>query len=681
MHMEDPTNLNVCILQDSIKAFNLSQHVKIPTHNKGHTLDVIITTNSTGFNNVSELVPGPYISDHRLLILETTINKLEPQTITTKGRKPTKNINNIFKEKFNDKEVLNSTTLDDAINHFTKEVLKAIDDIAPLKKVNTTNRKPKPWYDEDLKQQRTIRKNRERKWMKYHEDHLWKAFVRERNRHNTMLKFKKNACLHKIIKTNSNNTRKLYKLVSELTGSSKPNPMPDAQSDKDLAEGFAQFFRQKIDGIQQQFNHIPQYIVPPRATPALKSFTTIAENDLLKLIMEMPTKTCENDIIPTKLLKEILPTIIPSLTKIANLSINKGVFSEKWKSATVKPLIKSQSKGTTHQNYRPVSNLTFLSKVVEKITLNQFTQHCEDCHLLQDYQSAYRKHHSCEASLIKLVNDLLWAMEKQEVTAMTVLDLSAAFDTVDHDLPLAVLDQRFGVKGTALKWYEQYLKLRKFKVTINNTYSNEQTINYSVPQGSIQGAFLFNAYASMITEVIPLTLELMGYADDHLIRKPFKPGNTIGNTESDTITIMEDSMLGVSKWMNEVRLKLNKSKTDFIYFGSKHQLKKCTFDKININSETIQRSDTVKYLGGHLDQNLNFRKHVITKCKAAMMNIWKIRLIRKFLTRDICHQLTLSLAISHLNYSNAILIGCPDTTLSLMQKVQNTAARMVLNKH
>ena len=120
---------------------------------------------------------------------------------------------------------------------------------------------------------------------------------------------------------------------------------------------------------------------------------------------------------------------------------------------------------------------------------------------------------------------------------------------------------------------------------------------------------------------------------------------------------------------------------EFIYFGSRQQLKKCTFDKININNKTIQRSDTVKYLGGHLDQNLNFKKHVITKCKAAMMNIRKIRLIRKFLTREICHQLTLLLAISHLDYSNAILIGCLDTTLGLMQKVQNTAARMVLNKH
>ena len=102
---------------------------------------------------------------------------------------------------------------------------------------------------------------------------------------------------------------------------------------------------------------------------------------------------------------------------------------------------KTSNKVTKQRNRPPKlqtsqqSNLPL--QVVEKITLNQFTQHCEDHHLLPDYQSTYRKHHSCETSLIKLVNDLLWAMEKQEVTAMTVLDLSAAFDTVDHDLLLA----------------------------------------------------------------------------------------------------------------------------------------------------------------------------------------------------------------------------------------------------
>ena len=179
---------------------------------------------------------------------------------------------------------------------------------------------------------------------------------------------------------------------------------------------------------------------------------------------------------------------------------------------------------------------------------------------------------------------------------MTILDLSTAFNMVNHDLLLEVLNKRLGVNGRALKWYEQYLKPRKFKVSINNTYSKELTINYSVPQGSIQRSFLFNAYASTISDVIPPTLKLMGYVDDHSIRKPFKPGNSNNNTEPDTIAIMEDSMLEVRRWMNEVRLKLTESKTEFIYFGSRQQLKKCTFDKININNKTTQRSDTVKYL-------------------------------------------------------------------------------------
>ena len=157
MHMDDPNNQNVCILQDSIEAFDLIQHVKIPTHNKGHTLDVVITTKSARFNNVKDIIPGPYISDHRLLILKTAINKVEPQKVTTKTRKSINNINNVFKEKFNDKEILDSTTLDEAINHFATEVLNTLEEITPQKIVKITNRKSKPWYDEDLKQQRTTR--------------------------------------------------------------------------------------------------------------------------------------------------------------------------------------------------------------------------------------------------------------------------------------------------------------------------------------------------------------------------------------------------------------------------------------------------------------------------------------------------------------------------------------------
>ena len=136
--------------------------------------------------------------------------------------------------------------------------------------------------------------------------------------------------------------------------------------------------------------------------------------------------------------------------------------------------IKSLSKGTTQQIYRPVINLTFISKVVEKITLKQFTKHCEDHHLLPNYQPANRKFHSCETSLIKLVNDLPWAMERQEVTAVTMLDLSVAFAVVNHNILLEVPNKRFGIKEKALKWYEQYLTLRRLKISINNTTHNSK---------------------------------------------------------------------------------------------------------------------------------------------------------------------------------------------------------------
>ena len=152
-------------------------------------------------------------------------------------------------------------------------------------------------------------------------------------------------------------------------------------------------------------------------------------------------------------------------------SIELGEFADKWKEALVKPLIKKKQLGTANSNYRPISNLSFISKIVEKVTLDQFNSQCDQHSLLPEYQSAYRKNHSCETSLVKLVNDILWNMELQLVTAIVILDLSTASDTVDHDLLLEVLATRFGIKGKALEWHSNYLKPRRFRVAIDEDTS------------------------------------------------------------------------------------------------------------------------------------------------------------------------------------------------------------------
>ena len=291
---------------------------------------------------------------------------------------------------------------------------------------------------------------------------------------------------------------------------------------------------------------------------------------------------------PTTKLKEVLGTILPSLAHIVNKSLDQGAFYNEWKEALVKPLVKKKSLGAIKTNYRPVSNLQFISKIVEKVTLDQLTLRCNRNNLLPSYQSAYRKYYSCETSLVKLVNDILWAMEKQLVTVVVILDLSAAFDTVDHDLLLEVLEKQYGVVGAAREWYTSYIKPRWFKVGIRGTTSQPRQLDYWVPQGSVQGAFLFIAYASTLDLVVqPSALELNGFADDHIVCTTLKPSKLDHKEELDTIATIESTMLDIKSWMDQVHLELSEAKTEFIYFRWPSQLGKCATTTIDVNGETI----------------------------------------------------------------------------------------------
>ena len=174
-------------------------------------------------------------------------------------------------------------------------------------------------------------------------------------------------------------------------------------------------------------------------------------------------------------------------------------------------------------------------------------QHCDDHDLLPENQFAYRKYFGCETSLLRITNDILWNMENKLITAVTLLDLSATFDRVYHDILLEVLHNKFGIDGNALKWYSSYLKPRRFKVNINKAYLTEKTMQFSITQGSVQGPFLFIAYTSTFPEVIE-DLTLSSIADDHSHRKAFSPHHT--GDEDNTIATIEKTMLEVKSWMD-----------------------------------------------------------------------------------------------------------------------------------
>ena len=157
-----------------------------------------------------------------------------------------------------------------------------------------------------------------------------------------------------------------------------------------------------------------------------------------------------------------------------------------------------------------------MSKLVEKCMLIQLNVHCSNENIMPSYQSAYRANHSCETSLLKLCNDILWAMERQEIMALVALDPRVAFDTVDHSVLLNVLHNQFGITGKALNWYDTYLRPCQCYVEITGSRSQPRLIDFSVPQGSCAGPVLNSVYASILWTVIPEGIDLNGFTDTML---------------------------------------------------------------------------------------------------------------------------------------------------------------------
>ena len=216
-------------------------------------------------------------------------------------------------------------------------------------------------------------------------------------------------------------------------------------------------------------------------------------------------------------------------------------------------------------------------------------------------------------------------MERQQITAITILDLSAAFDTVGHEILLQFLEQNVGFCGKVLHWLQTYLRPQSFRVNINDKYSKPMDLTFSVPQDICSRANLFTCYCSLIKDSIPSLMTLAGFADDHSIRKSFTA--KCHTSEDNTINTIENNLTTIADWMTLMHLKLNSDKTEFIMFGFRQMLKHANTSHLNFGSIPIQQSRLVMYLGGKPDSCLIFGKHVKQKSKAAMLNFTEIKTV------------------------------------------------------
>ena len=278
-----------------------------------------------------------------------------------------------------------------------------------------------------------------------------------------------------------------------------------------------------------------------------------------------------------------------------NLSLSSGDISG-LKESVITPILKKSGLDKNDlANYRPIVNLQFLSKVIEKVVLNRLTSHMTSNNLHCHNQFGYKKHHSTETMLLQIVNDVLIRFEEKSGTILILLDMSSAFDTVDIKKLLGILEQKIMIKGTALKWFQSFLLNRKQKAMVNGKLSEILLTLYGVPQDSVLGPVLFNIYVDSLPSFInQFGFSSSLYADDTNARLKFALKFQFYNISVK----VPDLINKISKWMSEYFLKINPSKTELILFCPPTDKDLPKIQGVFIDSKKCLRfSNSVRLLG------------------------------------------------------------------------------------
>ena len=345
--VQDINNPDSLAFYNTMEALGLVQHIDKPTHHLGNTLDHIYTE-SLDQLGVQHAFIGSYISDHRLVGIEINSKKYSKQ-LEGQHRCPLKELDiDTFRNEFRNEIVMQHSNLDTIWREFDKELTRTLDKLAPPRKPRRNAKLPKPWYNPRLLGQRRIVRNREDKYIKYKQNHQWKAFTRERNRYTTMLRFSKRASIVELVYSAQNDCKKLFRLVNKILGKENSNPMPAARKPDQLCEDFTTFFKGKIDKIRERFISIDPYQPSQLDTPQLERFAPVTSSKLGRIIKKMPPKTCVPDTLPTAKLKELLEGCLPALTHLVNSSLDQGRFCEDWKEAIVYNSLCSRRQGKCH---------------------------------------------------------------------------------------------------------------------------------------------------------------------------------------------------------------------------------------------------------------------------------------------------------------------------------------------
>ena len=401
-------------------------------------------------------------------------------------------------------------------------------------------------------------------------------------------------------------------------------------------------------------------------------FHETSEREVIDTVNALKSNACGVDGISAFFIKLSIHQSATAITKIINWSLCNSVFPERWKQALVMPIPKINNP-MLPSDYRPISLLSVLSKIIEKIAAKQMVAYLSQHMLFDINQSAYRKNHGCQTALLKITDDLYQALDKGEIAIQVLLDYSKAFNCANHDIMLAKL-KALGFSNGALSWINSYLSGRSQRVKTHNGFSNWKNLANGVPQGSILGPLLFTILLNDMHQFLS-NCKLHLYADDSQI---YITGTI--NEILELISKVNSDLLNIFKFSEANNLSLNIGKCKYIIIGSNPNLK--LVDNINlpivhIAGRALKREYEVYDLGVLLDDKLTWESHYDKTISSAYGKLRSAYLAKNFLNRKSKIAVVEYYVLSQLNYCNIIMQNLSQGIKSKIQKLQNACTRFI----